>query len=282
MIANVLDSHGLYDLFAAGNVVVLTGAGVSTDSGIPDYRDGNGEWKRSRPVEYRDFVGSEQTRRRYWARSMLGWPHFEKAEPNEAHRCLSRLEELGLISLLITQNVDGLHQRAGSRNVLDLHGRLDSVVCLACRRASPRAELQAVLTRDNPAFLAAPARIAPDGDADLEHADTNDFKLAACEACGGVLKPDVVFFGENVPTARVERAYEALSKARLLLVVGTSLMVFSGYRFARAAATNGVPIVVVNQGRTRADPVARFKLEVNAGAALSRIVAALDRVAALG
>ncbi|HET9930489.1 MAG TPA: NAD-dependent protein deacetylase [Polyangiaceae bacterium] len=275
MIANAYENRELYDSFAAGEIVVLSGAGVSTDSGIPDYRDRNGDWKRKRPVEYRDFVGSEQTRRRYWARSLIGWPHFEKAQPNAAHRSVYELERMQLVSLVITQNVDGLHQRAGSERVLDLHGRLDTVVCLTCRRAIPRAELQAELARKNPRFLEQRARVAPDGDADLDDLDPSDFELVACEACDGILKPDVVFFGENVPRPRVERAYEALSKARLLLVVGSSLMVFSGYRFARTAAKNGIPIVIVNQGKTRADEVARFKFEANAGDVLESIVRGL-------
>ncbi len=276
MIASAYESRELYEMFAAGDVVALTGAGVSTDSGIPDYRDQNGDWKRKRPVEYRDFVASEHTRRRYWARSMLGWPHFERAQPNTAHRSIFELERMQLVSLVITQNVDGLHQRAGSKNVLDLHGRLDMVVCLGCRRSMARAELQAELARKNPLFLAGRGRVAPDGDADLEELDPNDFELVECEGCGGILKPDVVFFGETVPKARVERAYDAVAKARLLLVAGSSLMVFSGYRFARAAAKNGVPIVIVNQGKTRADDVARFKFEANAGQFLDRLVANLS------
>lgn len=276
MIASAYESHELYEMFAAGGVVALTGAGVSTDSGIPDYRDQNGDWKRQRPVQYRDFVASEHTRRRYWARSLLGWPHFERAQPNRAHRSIYELERMQLVSLVITQNVDGLHQRAGSKNVLDLHGRLDGVVCLTCHGSMPRAELQAKLVNKNPRFAAGRARVAPDGDADLEDLDPNEFELVECEGCGGILKPDVVFFGENVPKARVERAYDALAKARLLLVAGSSLMVFSGYRFARTAAKNGVPIVIVNQGRTRADEFAHFKFEANAGEFLDDLVARLS------
>jgi NAD-dependent SIR2 family protein deacetylase len=256
--------------------VVLTGAGVSTDSGIPDYRDADGEWKRKRPVEFRDFLNSERTRRRYWARSLHGWPLLERAQPNHAHRGLYELEARGLISLLITQNVDGLHQRAGSRNVLDLHGRIDGIVCLGCKRESSRAALQTELARRNPEFAAWRAAVAPDGDADLEDRDIDDFRLVDCGACGGILKPDVVFFGENVPKARVERAYDAVSKARLFLVIGSSLMVFSGYRFARAAVKNNVPIVIVNQGKTRADADAHYKFEANAGEALMGIVRTLS------
>jgi NAD-dependent SIR2 family protein deacetylase len=266
---------------APGDTVVLTGAGVSTDSGIPDYRDANGEWKRKRPVEFRDFVNSERTRRRYWARSLIGWPLLERAQPNRAHRGLYELEARGLISLLITQNVDGLHQRAGSRNVLDLHGRIDGVVCLACKRESSRAALQSELALRNPEFAARRATVAPDGDADLEDRDVDDFRLVDCGACGGILKPDVVFFGESVPKARVERAYDAVAKARLFLVIGSSLMVFSGYRFARAAVRSAVPVAIVNQGKTRADAEARLKIEGNAGDVVKGLLDALGSARAL-
>ncbi|MFZ5893727.1 MAG: NAD-dependent protein deacetylase [Myxococcota bacterium] len=269
----------LSSLLAAGGVVALTGAGVSTDSGIPDYRDANGDWKRKKPVEYRDFIGSETTRRRYWARSLIGWPHLQRAVPNRAHAALNELERMQLLSLVITQNVDGLHQRAGSFNVLDLHGRLDNVICLACKSLSSRAALQTELVRLNPEFAQRAAHVAPDGDADLEDIEPTRFRLSACAECGGILKPDVVFFGETVPRERVERAYAALHAARALLVVGSSLMVFSGYRFARAAAKNGIPIAIVNQGKTRADGEARVKIEGNAGDVINLAVSELRSLA---
>jgi NAD-dependent SIR2 family protein deacetylase len=247
-----------------GDVVALTGAGVSTDSGIPAYRDEEGRWKQSAPMQFRDFVGSELSRQRYWARSMVGWPRMADAAPNDAHRALATLERRGLLRLLITQNVDGLHSAAGSENVVDLHGRLDRVVCLGCKNVTPRAELQTQLMADNPEFLGQRFVARADGDVELA-VDYERFRLTACAVCGGVLKPDVVFFGENVPAPRVERAMAALDGARTLLITGSSLMVFSGFRFARTAARLGVPIAVVNQGRTRADDLAALRVPGNVG-----------------
>lgn len=253
---------------------VLTGAGCSTDSGIPDYRDDEGEWKRRQPIRYAQFTGSEAVRRRYWARSMVGWPRMAGARPNEAHAGLAALEAAGRIDLLVTQNVDGLHQAAGSRAVLDLHGRIADVICLDCGERSARARLQDRLRSANPAWAGLRADTAPDGDADLE-ADTRDFVVPACEACGGLLKPDVVFFGESVPPARVERAYAAVARSEAVLVVGSSLMVFSGLRFVRAATKQGVPVAILNRGRTRADDAATLKVEAPAGRALAAAAAAL-------
>ncbi len=258
-------------------LLVLTGAGVSTGSGIPDYRDGDGQWKRKAPVQYQEFIGSAAVRRRYWARSLIGWRWFSRAEPNGAHRALARLEQAGHVHHLVTQNVDRLHQRAGSRRVTDLHGRLDTVVCLACGEESPRAEFQQALERRNPRFAALAAGVAPDGDADLDGVDFGDFDIPACATCGGVLKPHVVFFGESVPKARVELALERLAEADALLVVGSSLMVFSGYRFARTAAAAGKPIAAVNRGRTRADELIGLKVEDECGALLTGLAEALDR-----
>jgi NAD-dependent SIR2 family protein deacetylase len=249
---------------------VLTGAGVSTESGIPDYRDERGHWKRPQPMQYREFTGSEVSRRRYWARSLLGFSVLGRARPNAAHCVLADWEQRGAVSLVITQNVDGLHQSAGSRNVVDLHGRIDQVVCLDCRRQSARSALQRELLSLNPGWADRPAPIAPDGDAELGDADYTEFQVPPCE-CGGVLKPDVVFFGENVPKARVERAMAALESARALLVIGSSLMVFSGYRFVRAAERLGLPIAVVNRGQTRADAVAAIKISAEAGSALREV-----------
>ena len=263
----------LADLLAAGDVVVLTGAGVSTDSGIPAYRDEEGRWKQSPPMQFRDFVGSELSRQRYWARSMVGWSRMAQAAPNDAHRALAQMERRGLLRLLITQNVDGLHSAAGSENVIDLHGRLDRVICLGCKNVTPRAELQALLVAENPDFLGQSFVARADGDVELA-VDYERFRLTSCALCGGVLKPDVVFFGENVPASRVERAMASLDGARALLIAGSSLMVFSGFRFARAAARLGVPIAVVNQGRTRADELAALRAAGNVGELLQRALRA--------
>jgi NAD-dependent SIR2 family protein deacetylase len=250
-------------------LLVLTGAGCSTESGIPDYRDGNGDWKRKQPVRYQAFVANPRTRRRYWARAMIGWDQVASAVPNSAHRCLASLEEAGFVHHLITQNVDGLHQKAGSRKVIDLHGRLDVVRCLGCEARLSREDFQIELKEMNRPWQELEARYAPDGDADLEGADFERFQVPPCRRCDGILKPDVVFFGENVPRERVGRAMSKLQEADALLVVGSSLMVWSGYRFARAAAERGIPIGAVNLGKTRADEALRLKLESRCGPALT-------------
>jgi NAD-dependent SIR2 family protein deacetylase len=252
-------------------LLVLTGAGVSTESGIPDYRDANGDWKRPQPVTYQAFTGDEATRQRYWARSLLGWATMAHARPGAAHLALARLEAAGRVELLLTQNVDGLHGAAGSRRVVDLHGRIDTVVCLACGTRSPRALLQQELVARNPAFARLSAGAAPDGDADLEHADFSRFEVPPCSRCGGMLKPDVVFFGESVPRERVAQAMAALQRADALLVVGSSLMVYSGYRFALAAAEQHKPIAALNLGRTRADALLALKAELPIGPALAAL-----------
>jgi len=248
---------------------VLTGAGCSTDSGIPDYRDADGEWKRGRPIMLQDFLANERARKRYWARSVVGWRRMRAARPNDAHRALVCLEHRGRIERLVTQNVDGLHQAAGSRRVIDLHGRIDVVRCMQCERRHPREEFQATLTQRNPGFAALDAFEAPDGDADLENVAFDAFDLPACETCGGLLKPDVVFFGEGVPGERVRHAMAALHAADAMLVVGSSLMVYSGYRFAKAMADLGKPIAAVNLGRTRADDVLTLKVANRCADALS-------------
>lgn len=240
---------------------VLTGAGCSTASGIPDYRDLEGGWKRPPPVTYQAFVGDAATRARYWARSLVGWRRFGRARPNATHAALARLEAEGRVEVLLTQNVDGLHQAAGSRQVIDLHGRLDEVRCLGCERRIPRTQFQHALAARNPDWVALDAVDAPDGDADLDGLDFGAFDVPACAACGGLLKPDVVFFGENVPRERVERAQAHLAAADAMLVVGSSLMVFSGYRFAREAARLGKPMAAINLGRTRADDLLALKIE---------------------
>ncbi|SFN29386.1 NAD-dependent protein deacetylase [Dokdonella immobilis] len=248
---------------------VLTGAGCSTDSGIPDYRDADGGWKRSPPVTLQAFLGDRETRRRYWARNMLGWGRFGSASPNLAHHALAQLEEQGRLQVLLTQNVDRLHQRAGSSNVIDLHGRMDRVRCLGCGECIAREALQPDLLARNAAWVGLAARPAPDGDADLEAIDFTDFEEPACAHCGGLLKPDVVFFGENVPRERVERAVDHLQRADAMLVVGSSLMVYSGFRFARMAAQLGTPIAAVNLGRTRADDLLALKVGLPCAQALA-------------
>jgi NAD-dependent SIR2 family protein deacetylase len=260
----------LATLVAEGGVLVLTGAGVSTDSGIPDYRDERGQWKRSPPMQYREFVGFEARRRRYWARSLLGFKVLGNAQPNPAHRLLADWERRGFVSCVVTQNVDGLHQAAGSENVIDLHGRIDRVVCLTCGKRGSRSDLQRELEELNPEWALLAGIIAPDGDADPSGADDSAFRVVAC-ACGGLLKPDVVFFGENVPKERVDATLTALEAARSLLVVGSSLMVFSGYRFVRAAARLGRRIAVVNRGQTRADTHAFVKLDGDATRSLNNV-----------
>jgi NAD-dependent SIR2 family protein deacetylase len=253
---------------------VLTGAGVSTDSGIPDYRDADGEWKRpSRPVMFRDFMAEPATRKRYWARGLVGWQHLHRAAPNDAHRALARLERAGRVELLVTQNVDRLHQAAGSEAVVDLHGRADVVRCMGCERRVSRADLQAELVGLNPAWADFGARAAPDGDADLASVDYASFEVPDCAVCGGTLKPDVVFFGESVPRERVAQAMDALADADAVLVIGSSLMVYSGYRFVRAAAEAGKPIAAVNLGRTRADDVLTVKVAAACASALAACVA---------
>ena len=248
---------------------VLTGAGCSTPSGIPDYRDEDGQWKRAQPVTYQAFMGEEKTRRRYWARSLIGWRLMRQAEPNDAHRALAALEARGGTELLLTQNVDRLHQAAGSERVIDLHGRIDRVRCTDCEARSPREELQDDLGRLNPDWFHLDALDAPDGDADLEGADFSSFVVPACRRCGGLVKPDVVFFGENVPRDRVDAAFRHLDKADAVLIVGSSLMVYSGFRFVQEAASLGKPVAAINLGRTRADALLALKVEAPCESALS-------------
>lgn len=267
--------ESLVALCAGRRVVALTGAGCSTESGIPDYR-GPGTLRRARnPIQFRDYVRDADARRRYWARSLLGWPAFSRARPGPTHRALARLEAIGLVHRLVTQNVDRLHQRAGSRRVIDLHGRNDRLVCLGCRGVFEREAFQVRLARANPAFVGLAASLAPDGDADPEAADFARFEVPGCSECGGALKPDVVFFGDAVPRSRVERAYAALTAADALLAVGTSLMVYSAFRFCRAAAEQGKPILIVNRGRTRADALAAVKVDADSAPVLEALEARL-------
>jgi NAD-dependent SIR2 family protein deacetylase len=262
-LAGFIDAHP--------RLFVLGGAGISTASGIPDYRDRDGGWKRSPPITLQAFVGDALARSRYWARSLVGWRRFGVARPNEAHRALAALERRGRIALLVTQNVDGLHQAAGHAAVVDLHGRLDRVRCLGCERRVARDGFQRELEQCNPDWLDLDALDAPDGDADLEGLAFERFVVPDCAACGGLLKPDVVFFGENVPRERVDRAARALADSDAMLVVGSSLMVYSGYRFARAAAQARRPIAALNLGRTRADDLLSLKIEADCAAVLGML-----------
>lgn len=249
---------------------VLSGAGISTDSGIPDYRGPNA--RPASPMMYGEFAGSEEARRRYWARSYQGWSRIGTAHPNRGHRALVRLEASGLVGV-VTQNVDGLHEAAGSSRVIDLHGRIDDVICLDCGLRVSRASVQDRLARLNPGVPAAEelehAELRPDGDAVVE--DWQDFVLAACERCGGRLKPDVVFFGESVPKDRVAAAYDLVDDGEVLLVAGSSLTVMSGLRFVRHFWKAGRPVIIVNRGRTRGDEFATVKLDEGTSEVLDRL-----------
>lgn len=258
--------HDLATVLGDRRWLVLTGAGVSTDSGIPDYR-GPGAPQR-RPMTGQQFASGASARQRYWARAYLGWATMGFAAPNVAHQALAGLEDAGRLSGLITQNVDGLHTAAGNRDVVDLHGRLDRVVCLACGAGSARALLQERLASLNPDFGADDLVVLPDGDVALE--STTDFVLADCERCGGPLKPDVVFFGENVPPERVRRCSALVEEAEALVVLGSSLHVFSGRRFVKQAHQRGIPIVIVNRGETRGDPWATLKIDAGCAEVLER------------
>jgi NAD-dependent SIR2 family protein deacetylase len=263
----------LRDLVHRGGVAVLTGAGISTESGIPDYRGPSGTLRRQQPMDYRTFVTDAAARQRYWARSYLGWRRIAEARPNAGHRAVADLQRAGLVRGLVTQNVDGLHQAAGAKDVIELHGGLDRVVCLCCGSRWSRAEVEQRLREANPGFEAAAVTVNPDGDADLDEAAVAQFTTVACPLCRGDLKPDVVFFGETVPRPRVERCRALVDAAAALLVLGSSLQVQSGLRFVRQAAARGIPIAIVNQGPTRADALAALKVEAPLGATLSALAA---------
>jgi NAD-dependent SIR2 family protein deacetylase len=252
---------------------VLSGAGISTASGIPDYRDADGQRKGRAPVMLQDFLRAEPARRRYWARSMIGWRSVAAAAPNPAHQALAQLEAFGKIEQLVTQNVDGLHQRAGSADPIELHGNIGSVVCLECGQRHARAAIQHMLEADNPQLLDATAPTAPDGDAQLESAGFDTFRVPDCIACGGLLKPDVVFFGEGVPRQRVDAAARALERADAMLVIGSSLMVYSGYRFCEWAARAAKPVAAINLGRTRADHLLALKVLAPCADVLTQLLA---------
>ena len=266
----------LVDLVAAGGVLVLSGAGLSTESGIPDYRGPTGLALRATPMTYQTFTGSASARRRYWARSHLGWPRIARAVPNRGHHAVAELGRRGLLTGIITQNVDGLHQAAGATGVTELHGSLHRVTCLACGQRTSRADLEGRLEAANPGWGAAlMTTVNPDGDAVLADEATETFQVVDCSACQGVLKPDVVFFGENVPPARAQACYAMVESARALVVLGSSLTVMSGLRYVRHAATWGRPIVIVNQGSTRGDQYAAAILDAPLGQALTTLITRL-------
>ncbi|MEV0976282.1 NAD-dependent protein deacetylase [Streptomyces sp. NPDC049915] len=270
------DLQPVAEALGTGGVLVLSGAGISTESGIPDYRGEGGSLSRHTPMTYQDFTASAHARRRYWARSHLGWRTFGRARPNAGHRAIAAFARHGLLSGVITQNVDGLHQAAGSDGVVELHGSLDRVVCLSCGAFSPRRELARRLEEANSGFEPVAAGINPDGDADLTDAQVGDFQVVPCTICGGILKPDVVFFGENVPPRRVEHCRTLVDGAASLLVLGSSLTVMSGLRFVRQAAQAGKPVLIVNRDPTRGDPHAVTRVALPLGQALTTVVRRLD------
>ncbi|MEV4074048.1 NAD-dependent protein deacetylase [Nonomuraea fuscirosea] len=265
----------LVELVSRGRVAVLSGAGLSTESGIPDYRGPTGRARRAEPMTYQRFVGSAEARRRYWARSHVGWRQIGLARPNDGHRAVAELERRGLLAGIVTQNVDGLHQAAGARQVIELHGGLDRVVCLSCRERTPRAELERRLRAANPDWEAAAGQINPDGDAVLTDAQVATFRVVDCTGCGGLLKPDVVFFGENVPGPRVDECFAVVGGARVLLVLGSSLAIRSGLRFVSRAAALGIPIAIVNQGPTGADADATLTVDAPLGPTLTHLTTQL-------
>jgi len=263
----------LVDLCRGQRLVVLTGAGVSTESGIPDYRGPETRKKSRNPVQYNAFVRGESARRHYWARSAIGWPTFASTRPNPGHDALARLERHGYLTGIITQNVDRLHQSAGSQTVVELHGALDEVVCLDCMACVPRHDVQERMLDANPGWTDRAAELAPDGDAELPPSATAEFVLPTCTACGGTLKPNVVFFGENVPADRVNAAWSLCRDADVLLVAGSSLTVYSGYRFVHKA--HDQPVGIVNLGPTRGDDDARICVDGPTGSVLPALADAL-------
>jgi NAD-dependent SIR2 family protein deacetylase len=268
----------LVGMVGAGGVVVLTGAGISTASGIPDYRGPTGRNRTSPPMQWEEFAGSAHARRRYWARGQVGYRRYEDVRPNVAHRAVAAFEDAGLVQHVVTQNVDGLHQAAGSRSVTELHGSLAEVVCMACGRRESRAGLQARQAADNPWIEEVRARAQADGDAVVDEDVAARFRPAGCLACDGDLRPDVVFFGEFVPRERVERAREAVEAAAALVVLGSSLAVGSGYLLVRRAVRRGVPVAVVNRGPTRGDDHADVRVDAD----LTRVLPALASALGLG
>lgn len=255
---------------------LLTGAGISTDSGIPDYRGPQGIHRRRTPITYNEFVRDGERRRSYWARSCLGYPFITSRQPNPSHAAVAALQRIGMVGALITQNVDGLHQAAGSRDVVELHGGLDRVVCLACGEVSSRTILQDRMVASNPGWIDRAVEMAPDGDAELPIELAHSFAVPDCDRCGGMLKPDVVFFGESVPRARVDHCLSIVDSARGLLVLGSSLTVYSGFRFAERIVRNGQALLIVTIGSTRADDLATLRIEAPLALVLPRLVELLS------
>ncbi|WP_433385668.1 NAD-dependent protein deacetylase [Actinoplanes sp. CA-142083] len=258
---------------AEGGVVVLSGAGLSTDSGIPDYRGPSGSARRSTPMTYQTFTRDPIARRRYWARSHLGWRTIGQAAPNDGHRAVARLQEQGLLDGIITQNVDGLHQAAGARDVIELHGNLARITCLDCGALTPREEMGGRLDAVNPAFAGVAIAFNADGDAELADESLDGFTTVDCLDCGGMLKPDVVYFGETVPADRVQRSFELVESARTLLVLGSSLTVMSGRRFVLRAVKHGIRVAIVNRGVTRGEPYASLLIDAPLGIVLPHVAA---------
>lgn len=230
---------------------ILSGAGISAASGIPTYRDHHGNWQAGNPIQHNEFINKESSRKRYWARSMVGWKITDRALPNAAHKAVTRLQQHSLVSKIVTQNVDRLHSNSGAQDVIDLHGRIDQIICLDCLQKTRRAEYQPRLIEYNPDLDNYASRILPDGDAHIDNFDSERVNIPPCENCGGILMPDVIFFGGIVPKERVQKAFDSLSSADCLLVVGSSLKVFSGFRFPRWAHQNKLPLYAINQGQMR-------------------------------
>jgi len=267
----------LMELLEGGGVVVLSGAGLSTESGIPDYRGPTGRSRRVSPMTYDLFLSDPLARQRYWARSFLGWRLMASAAPNDGHRAVAAMQARGQLRGIVTQNVDGLHQAAGASDVLELHGGLDRVICLQCGQMSPRADLDARLREANPSFAALAEGLNPDGDVELPADAVDGFRTVDCTPCGGLLKPDVVFFGETVPRERVQACFALVESAGALLVLGSSLSVMSGRRFVLRAASHGIPVAIVNQGPTRGDAYATVRLDAPLGPTLRELVAVAGR-----
>ncbi len=267
--------EALTAFLAGGRSLVLTGAGISTDSGIPDYRGVHRRTPAPKPMTFQEFTSGEEARRRYWARSTVGWAGMAERQPNAGHLAVTELERLGLTAGVVTQNVDGLHRKAGTRALIELHGDLALVTCLECGTREAREHFQGRLLAFNPEFAGLQVALLPDGDAALPDTLTQSFRVPVCTVCGGVLKPDVIFFGENVPRVRVDQASRWLAAADALLVLGSSLEVFSGYRFVKTAIAQGKPVAVVNQGPTRADAEASLRLDAGLGEVLPEVAAGL-------
>ena len=264
-----MEIQRLAQIMQGRKTVVLTGAGCSTESGIPDYRGPQTRHKKRNPIQYNAFISDPEARKRYWGRSVIGWTRVENAQPNLAHEALSQLEAAGVINGIITQNVDRLHHKAGSQRIVELHGTLSEVCCLQCQNIEQRKTFQYRLASLNPTWEGKPSDFAPDGDAEIDPSQTRHFRVPACALCNGVLKPNVVFFGENVPAPRVDAAWQMLDEADALLVVGSSLTVYSGYRFVLKAHKQNKPIAIVNIGESRGDKHANLNIQEKASTCLS-------------